>query len=119
MHVGPPSCCCCCSAVDVVHLHVALVVVVAVALVLDDERCAGLKLIDGPVMDVPAVDVVVAAGLAEADAAVADAAAVASSRCPCVAAVVAPGWFQMFPAVVVESCCHLGRKLPMLSKNSM
>ena len=45
------------------------------------------------VMDVPAVDAV-AAGLAEADAAVADAAAVASSRCPCVAAVVAPGWLM-------------------------
>ena len=38
---------CCCSAVDVVHLHVALVVVVVVPLVLDDERCAGLKLVDG------------------------------------------------------------------------
>ena len=48
------------------------------------------------VMDVPAVDVVVAAGLAEADAAVADAAAVASSRCPCVADVVSPGWLMMF-----------------------
>ena len=36
---------CCCSAVDVVHLHVGFVVVVP--LVLDDERSAGLKLIDG------------------------------------------------------------------------
>ena len=44
------------------------------------------------VMDMPDGDVVAAGLVTEADAAVADAAAaVASSRCPCVAAVVAPG----------------------------
>ena len=56
------------------------------------------------VMGVPAVVAVV---VAEADAGVADAAAVAnvaaaavSSRCPCVADVVAPGWLQMLAADV-------------------
>ena len=37
---------CCCSAVDVVHLHI-FVAVVVVALALDDECCAWLKMVDG------------------------------------------------------------------------
>ena len=49
------------------------------------------------VMDVPDVDVVADGPVAEADTAAAAADAVAaSSRCPGVAAVVAPGWPMMF-----------------------
>ena len=63
-------------------------------------------------IDVPDADVVVD-GLALAEA---DAAAVASSRCPGVAAVVPPADVIMPDAVA--SADHLLRKLPVESKNA-
>ena len=67
-------------------------------------------------MDVPNVNVVDGLAVAEADAAVADAAVAASSRCPGVAAVVAPWDVMMLDDDVSRS--HSSCKLLDASKSS-